>query len=549
MKKPAIAAACLLAAFFTITAAAQTLAPALKPKVDAVFKEYDSADSPGCALGIYEDGKIAYAHGYGMASLENSVPITPQTIFDLGSTSKQFTAYSILLLEREGKLSVDNDIRRFLPEMRQYQRTITIADLLHHTSGLRDYLTLWALAGVPTENWTTDEQALQLILRQKATNFTPGSEYLYSNSGFFLLSEVVKRASGKTLREYALEHIFTPLGMKHTFHLDDHRKVIPHRATGYDKLREGGFGVDMSNFEQTGDGAVQTSVEDLLLWDNNFYAPKVGDAEMLKRLQTRGRLTDGEVLDYADGLVIGKYRGQPRVSHGGSWAGYRAELMRFPEQHTSFAVLCNLGNTNPSRLAEQVADVVLADKLQPEAKKSAGAPAAGKPQAGLESYEGIYENAATGELRRIFVREGKLAVGAGGGRTLNAVGPGEFEIPNAGVRLVFAGNGEMRSVPDSGKPSNFRRLAPAKSADLSAYPGAFYSDELDTNWTFSLSEGRLVATQKNGEKMPLLQASDDLFMTDRGLRVHFERDGGRVVRAVVGAGRVRDLVFARVEGK
>lgn len=547
MKKPAMTAACFCAMALCIPAVAQTLAPAMRSKVDAVFREYDQTNSPGCALGIYRDGKIAYERGYGVASLENSVAITPQTIFDLGSTSKQFTAFSILLLEREGKLSLDDDVRRFIPEMRQYQRTITIADLLHHTSGLRDYLTLWSLAGVPTENWTTDEQALQLILRQKATNFPAGSEYLYSNSGFFLLSQIVKRASGKTLREYALEHIFTPLGMTHTFHLDDHRKVIPHRATGYDKLDEGGFGVDMSNFEQTGDGAVQTSVEDLLLWDNNFYTPKVGDAELLKRAQTPGRLTDGEVLEYADGLVVNQYRGLRRVSHGGAWAGYRAELMRFPDQRTSFAVLCNLGNTNPSRLAEGVADVVLADALQPATKKPAIAPEGAAQQASnLESYEGVYENAATGELRRLFVREGKLVYGLGE-RTLIAVGPAEFEIPNVGVHILFPGSAEMRAVPDSGKPLSFRRLPRPISSDLSGYAGAFYSDELDTSWTFSVRDGKLVATRKNGEAMTFLQASDDLFMTDRGLRVRFERENGQAARAVVGAGRVRDLVFQRAE--
>lgn len=301
----------------------------------------------------------------------------------------------------------------------------------------------------------------------------------------------------------------------------------------------------MSDFEQTGDGAVQTSVEDLLRWDDNFYAPKVGDTEMLKRAQTAGRLTDGEVLQYADGLVINQYRGLPRVSHGGAWAGYRAELMRFPEQHTSFAVLCNLGNTNPSRLAEGVADVVLADKVKPAEKKPADAPRdATKSGANLSQYAGVYENATTGELRRFHVENGKLVFGPGN-RPLPQVGPGEFEVPGFGVRFQFQGD-EMRAIPESGKTTTFHRLPAPKSTDLNGYPGTYYSDELDAKWKYSVRDGKLVATTlRSGTENVLMQASDDLFMTDRGLRVQFQRENGQVVRAVVGAGRVRDLVFTR----
>src|SRR5262245_58448851 len=318
----------------------------LNAKVDAIFAQYDKPDSPGCALGVIKDGKLVYARGYGMANLEHGVPNGPKLVYDIGSTSKQFAAASVLLLAQQGKLSLDDDARKHIPELPAYQKPITVRHLLHHTSGLRDYLTLFSLAGVNFDDTTTEKDALDIIIRQKALNFTPGDEWLYSNSGYFLLSIIIKRASGKSFAEFAKENIFDPLGMKHTLILNDHKKIVPMRATGYSPNPHGGFQIEMSNFEQTGDGAVQTSIEDLLLWDQNFYEPKVGGKAFLEQIQTVGALNNGEKLDYATGLIIGEYKGLRRVSHGGSWAGYRAELARFPEQKFLVACLCNLSRTN-----------------------------------------------------------------------------------------------------------------------------------------------------------------------------------------------------------
>jgi CubicO group peptidase (beta-lactamase class C family) len=334
--------------------------------VDEVFSDLTKPGSPGCALGIYRDGKIVYSKGYGLANLEENVAITPQSVFDIGSTSKQFTAASILLLEKQGKLSISDDIRKYLPELPDYGQKITILQLLNHTSGLRDYLTLMELAGINIDGVTTDEDALQVIVRQKALNFAPGSDWLYSNTGFFLLSVIVKRVSGKTLREFAGENIFTPLEMTHTQYRDDHTSLIANRAMAYDvKEKGGGYSLDVSYFEQTGDGAVHTSVEDLQKWDENFYSGQIGGKEFLAEIQEPGKLNSGKALDYAKGLRIADYRGLHTVSHGGSWGGYRAELLRFPEQHFSVACLCNLEIANPSKRAHQVADVFLGELMKP----------------------------------------------------------------------------------------------------------------------------------------------------------------------------------------
>jgi CubicO group peptidase (beta-lactamase class C family) len=299
-----------------------------------------------------------------MANLEHAIAITSRTVFDIGSTSKQFTASAIALLAQDGKLTLDDDVRKHIPELPQYQKAITIRHLLNHTSGLRD-LTLMSLRGVNFDGVTTDEDALDLIGRQKALNFEPGSEYLYSNSGFFLLSTIVRRASGKSLAQFAHERIFAPLGMHDTHFHDDHTHIVPLRATGYEPSPDGGFRISMSGFEQTGDGAVMTTVEDLLKWDNNFYTPTIGGEPLLRDLHTMGVLTNGRVLSYALGLMIDEYRGLRRVRHGGSWAGYRADLVRFPDTRTTVACLCNLGTANPSALADRAADIILAARLGP----------------------------------------------------------------------------------------------------------------------------------------------------------------------------------------
>src|SRR5467141_2762978 len=232
--------------------------------VDEVFGDLAKAGSPGCALGVYRDGKIIYAKGYGLANVEENVAITPQSVFDIGSTSKQFTAASILLLAKQGKLSVTDDVRKYIPELPSYGQKITILHLLNHTSGLRDYLSLMELAGINTDSVTTDVDALALITRQKALNFAPGSDWLYSTTGFFLLSVIVQPLKGKSLRELATENIFAPLEMTHTQYRDNHAALIANRALAYEEQEnKSGYKLNVSYFEQTGDGAVPTSVEDL----------------------------------------------------------------------------------------------------------------------------------------------------------------------------------------------------------------------------------------------------------------------------------------------
>ena len=335
------------------------LDPSLVPRIDSVFRRFGAPGSPGCALGVMRGGKLAYAKGYGLASIELGVPITPATVFDIGSVSKQFTALAVVLLAQDGKLSLDDEIQKYLPEIPRYGRPVTLRHLLHHTSGIRDYIDLLSWSGVQEESVTGDREALEILTRQKDPNFVAGAEFLYSNSGFFLLSVMVRRASGQSLREFAAQRIFGPLGMTHTFYLDRHDEIVPGKAASYAPARPAGFRLALANWEQTGDGAVQTTVEDLLRWDGNFGSGAVGGAAAIRELESTGVLNDGKAIEYALGLNVDTYRGLRRVSHGGSWAGFRAQLTRFPEQRVAISTLCNVANAVPSSLATRVAEVVL----------------------------------------------------------------------------------------------------------------------------------------------------------------------------------------------
>jgi CubicO group peptidase (beta-lactamase class C family) len=526
-------------------ASAQTLTPLEIAEIDQVFADYAKPDSPGCSLAVYRNGTIAYAQGYGMASLELGVPITPQTVFDIGSISKQFTAFSILLLEQRGKLAVEDDIRKFLPEIPDYGKRITLHHLMTHTSGMRDYAGLFDLAGVPEQNLTNDQDALDLIVRQKALNFAPGEEWDYSNTGFFLLSQVVKRVTGKTLRDFDQENIFTPLGMSSTQIFNDHTQIIPHRATGYrydDEQKS--FGVEMSNFEQTGDGSVQTSVEDLVRWDENFYAAKIGGTDLIRQMQAVGTLNNGEEHGYAAGLMISSYHGQPTVRHGGAWAGYRAELLRFPAQHTSVAVLCNVAQSAPSVRADRVADIVLANvlALSPGVAERKGAPEPVSPDI-LQRYVGVYKNDKD-SYQRIEFKNGKLTL-ANDGSELIPQSPTLFRTNSTEGTISFS-NHQMVFGLFENKPEKYTLIQTSAPKDLSVFVGDYYSPELDAIWQLRLQDGQLTEQVKHSDNPPttLRAVTENTFTLESGA-LRFEIRSGVPQRAFLTVDRIRNIEFFR----
>src|SRR5262245_30642058 len=536
----------------------------LTAKIDAIFANYDKPDSPGCAVGIIKDGKLIYARGYGMANLEHNIPNGPQIVYDVGSVAKQFTAASILLLAAQVKLSLDDDVRKYIPELPAYQKPITIRQMLHHTSGLRDYAALFTLAGSePTSGSTTEDDALKIIARQKGLDFTPGDEFLYSNSGYFLSSIIVKRVSGKPLAEFAKEQIFDPLGMKSTLILDNRTRIAPRRATGY----TGGRGVVTHELllgaqsAETGDGAVQTSIEDLLRWDQNFYAPKVGGQALVELMQTVGALNNGQKIDYAFALFVDEYKGLRRVWHEGADAGYNANLTRFPDQKFSVACLCNIENANSTQMALRVADLYLADQFKagvaPARVDTSNPAPITLTEDELRPKVGLYRSPVSGQLRRITLRDGKLRMDffARNSFELAPLGAERFRVPPGGNLITFEqrpdGKLQLRLTRRGGYDRRSELFEPVvaaapKEGELVEYAGSYYSEELDTVYHLQVENGGLLFFRKNAQKRPLRPTFRDGFATTDNMQFEFKRDAqGKITGFTIGWARLRNLSFAR----
>jgi CubicO group peptidase (beta-lactamase class C family) len=419
------------------------VALAVDSRVDSVFEEYDRPGSPGCAVGVYRNGAVAYARGFGSANLEHGIPIAPSTVFYVGSVSKQFTAMSVALAAKEGKLSLDDPARKYVPELPDFGTPLTIRHLLHHTSGLREKWDILAMSGWRDGDVVTLDDVLDRVSRQRELNFPPGTEHLYNNTGYDLLSVIIHRATGRTLAEYARERIFAPLGMKDTRFVDDRALVIPRRATGYSPRTEGGFRVDMPNLTTTGSGSLYTTVEDLALWDESFYTGKLGGRDLTELVTTPGTLVDGTKLTYAFGLTVDTVQGLRRVEHGGSLVGYRAQITRFPEKHFTVSVLCNVSTARPGELATRVAEIHLS--LPP-------APAAAPDRAEAEAYEPPETAAFLGryqspELGVSWTFEGDRSLVLKRFRfsdeTLVPVGPDEFRSELGRIRFQRDGSGPV----------------------------------------------------------------------------------------------------------
>ena len=532
------------------TAQRWTLAAETQRGIDEVFA-FVERDAPGCALGVVQDGKLAYGRGYGLANLDWGIPLTTSTVFDIGSVSKQFTATAIALLDIDGVLSIDDPVRKWVPELPDYGHPLTLRHLLNHTSGIRDYLTLADIAGTDFDNVFDEQDGVDLIVRQQALNFDPGSEYLYSNSGYLLLANIVRRATGQSLREFLQARVFDPLGMAHTSIWDDNQEILAERATGYDRSGDGWRINHAWNFQMGGDGQVITSIDDLARWDANFYDPRVGGQALLDRLHTRGLLNNGDTIAYALGLSVSKYRGLRRVAHGGSWAGFRAHLARFPDQRTSIVVECNRGDASTSRYVDAVADLVLADAFpEPPAEVVAADPGRRVvlSEAQLQRWAGLYRTADVPNYWRFEVREGVLHI----------LTPGDAIplIPLSETRFVMDGPGvpvgfqpQTDEWPEGvrvGSTVFLRRQAvEITPTERSALAGMYWSEELGVRFEVREEGEGLVLLRPNQEPEAFRPGIEDEFEVG-GVAVVVLRDGSGAVQGLeIHAGRVTGLVFRR----
>lgn len=374
IKKRAPIVVCLVALAAPASVAAQAGGTGSPPSLEAQHRKvqdllspFEAPGSPGCAVSVTRNNVPLFAGGYGLADLEQRLTITPQTAFYAASVSKQFTAASIGLLILRGQLSLETPVRDLVPEVPDYGVPLTVGHLLHHTSGLRDYLTLQSIAGWPEDMLLTERDFLAMVSRQKGLNVSPGTRHLYSNTGYVLLSLIVRKVSGLSLREFAAKELFAPLGMTQSVFRDNHSTPVPQRATGYGPAAGGGFRVRVPGFDVVGDGGLFTTVADLAKWnpaalDRALHAPGLS-ALMVER----GRLSSGEIINYAMGLNVSTYRELPLVRHGGSYGGYRAEFTVVPSANMTIALLCNVSSAAPFVLSQRIMDVYLSDQLAPAA--------------------------------------------------------------------------------------------------------------------------------------------------------------------------------------
>ena len=515
-------------------------------RIDSVFVAYDATDVPGCAVAISRHDTLLFDNAWGMANLEQSIPNTPETFFESGSVAKQFTAAAILRLAQQGKLSLDDEVRKYVPELPVYDAPITIRHLINHTSGLRDWGVLVAIGG-----WTrgtrayTHAHVLDMIGKQRSLNFPVGTQYLYSNSNYSLLAIIAERVSGKTLAEYTKAELFDPLGMTHTSWRDDYQRIVPGRAQAY--AGDGKSWRLSMPFESTyGHAGVLTTVGDLLKWNANLASKRVGGEQFIAMETTRGRLKDGREIKYAAGLVIDTFQGLTEIKHDGFTAGYRAYLARYPEPGIAVAMLCNAANVNPTDMARRVAAVVLppytpavspADTIR--RKLSA---------AQLASIQGYYRASKSDDPLHFIGADGRLLMT--NGPLFLPLSPTHFISVTGSTHLLFdrARRGSMRAWTEGFDSVEYVRVDPPRDGgSFGEYAGKFISDEADAILAIAWEANGLTMKRPSATKVSMTPIYEDGFWA-QGYYVKFTRGKDRKVNGLlITAGGVRNLRFDKMK--
>jgi len=522
--------------------------------IDKIFAAWDKPDTPGLSLAVVRDGKIVYSRGYGQANLEYGVPNKPSTVFHAASVSKQFTAYAIQLLAQEGKLSLDDPVKKHVPELQVEGPAITIRHLLHHTSGLRDQWDLLMLAGLRLEDNINENDILGLVFQQKQLNFVPGQDYLYSNTGYTLLGLIVRRVSGQSLAAFTQERLFAPLGMKNTHFQENYGTLVKNRAYSYARGRDGTWSYLALSYSNTGATGLFTTVEDLALWNANFDQPRAGNAQTVKAALVTGKSNEGRDTRYASGVVVAPYRGVTMVGHAGADAGFRSYFMRLPQQKLAVVMLGNAADLNTPQLAHRVADLYLAGEagVQPPQAYPAEVELTAREVA---AFVGDYE-AAPGRVVSFLADQGKLFLLTGGPRTpLFASGSNQFYAKSSNLAVTFAAViGNERSPTALWKTGErelvLKRLVRETPTPemLQACVGDYWSAELRALYSLELRGEKLMVRYPRGV-LELKAINRDTWIAGYPLGVlTMKRDGAGACESFdATTGRVRNLRFARMK--
>lgn len=526
-------------------------------QIDAIFSNYNNPETPGAAMAVVHKGQVIFKKGYGSANLEYDIPISPSTVFHVASVSKQFTVFAIMLLAEDGKLSLEDDIRKHIPEVPDFGKKITLRHLANHTSGLRDQWELLILGGWRLDDVITMDHILDMVSRQKELNFTPGEKYMYSNTGFTLLAEVVSRVSGQSFSRFTQMNMFEPLGMKNTQFYDDHEKIVKNRAYSYRPQRDGRILKAPLNYANVGATSLFTTVEDMALWTDNFHNPKVGSKKLIEQMNTAANLNNGETFGGGLGQFMNEYNGLSQIQHGGADAGYRAFVSRFPEQDFSVVVLSNNGRFNPRRIAAQVTDLY----LKPLYEEAAPAARQAAPELinlqenNLQQFVGNYWNYKDAFATEILLKDGSLALSRNGRPDkLGAIGPNKFVVMNGrnNVFVSFPKAGKQRMTIKIGEndPMILEAYTPVSYPlnHVKDYTGSYYSPELETTYHLIIENGKLVTKHQRLSDFQLSPIMKDKFDGNDFSFNHlsFERNAkGQITGFRVSNGRVQNLLFVK----
>jgi CubicO group peptidase (beta-lactamase class C family) len=540
---------------------AQTLPAATTKKIDSLFKQWDNTTGPGYAIGVVRNDSLIYAKGYGVANLEYNIPITPETIFHMASVSKQFTAYSIVLLARQGKLNLDDDIHKYLTWFPDLKAKITVRNLLNHTSGVRDQWQLLAIAGTRLDDVITQDQIIKILSKQQALNFKPGEEYSYSNSGFTVLAEIVKSVSGKSLRKFTDSAIFKPLGMTNTHVHDDYTEIVPNRSYSYEQKDRTHFANAVLSYSVAGATSLFTNVDDMSKWIMNFYDHKVGDQQDIEQLTKKGILNNGKVQDYALGISVDKFNGQTRYSHNGADAGYRTSVSVFPDLKMGFIVFSNLDNADPSGKSDQIANLFIKD---PSLKKAASTKkytdydqAILKDTASIQKFTGDYIS-DDGAHFGYRLKNKKLywITPNGYSNLLIKAEKDTFEMfVQPDVKFFFSVNSKQQTIVNESWPDGKRLLVKydttAKPDNvLLTYTGKYYCPELDCDYSIVLKDHKLMLTNAKYNDTQLKLIGDNKLTNDfwwmNNLTI-MRNNKNAITGFEVNSGRIQHLWFKKVD--
>jgi CubicO group peptidase (beta-lactamase class C family) len=544
----------LFCLFVPFSLSAQHVPDSISRKIDSVFQSFTAA-GPGCAVMVSKNGEVIFQKGYGLANMEYAIPVTPKTIFHIASESKQYVAFCMLLLEKEGKLSLDDDIRKHLDYIPDFGQKITIRHLIHHTSGLRDQWQLLATAGWQLDDVITQEHIIKLISKQKALNFNPGEEWLYCNTGYTLMAEIVKKVSGLTLRQYTEKNIFGPLGMKDTHFHDNYTEIVPGRAYSYGFRQGGGFQHAVLSYSTVGATSLFTTVLDEAKWLNNYETGTVGGKDLVEKMYQVGVLNDGRKLGYAFAIGIGKYKGWQQIGHGGGDAGFRTYACRFPEKGLGIAVFSNFGGADPTGLTNRVANVFISDtKEEPKP-----AEVYFTDSMLLKKLPGKYYT-ERGDLAEMVWQNGKLfRRNSNNGSTseikLIAEGNNRYKSSIGGVLVLdeknISGDSIMTlKIEQQTTVQFFIRQPKTNQPVTEAFAGKFYGAETEAFYYITHKDGQLTLEHRKYSSVPLKNIAPDQFTSPHWWMNHirFIRDRqGKVIAFEVNSGRVFHLRYDKVK--